>query len=233
MSGLVASRCFVYLDDLIIFGRNLQQHNRNLMDVFERLREVNLKIHPGKCSFLRKEVLYLGHILSDRGILPDQEKSRAMKDFPKPKNADEVRRFVAFANYYRKFIPIFASIALPLNKLLKKDVEFNFNNDCENAFEIIKQILISPEILQFPDFEKEFILRTDASGFALGAVLSNHDDKPIAYGSKTLNPAERNYSTIEKELLAIVWAVKHYRPYLFGRHFKILTDHRPSFICSR
>ena len=227
MSGLVASRCFVYLDDLIIFGRNLHQHNRNLMDVFERLREVNLKIHPGKCSFLRKEVLYLGHILSDKGILPDPEKSRVMRDFPKPKNADEVRRFVAFANYYRKFIPNFASIALPLNKLLKKDVDFDFNNDCEKSFEIIKQILISPEILQFPDFEKEFILRTDASGFALGAVLSNHDDKPVAYGSKTLNPAERNYSTIEKELLAIVWAVKHYRPYLFGRHFKILTDHRP------
>lgn len=227
MSGLVSTRCFVYLDDLIIFGRDLQQHNRNLIEVFERMRQVNLKIHPGKCSFLRKEVLYLGHILSDKGILPDPSKSDVMKNYPIPSNADEVRRFVAFANYYRKFIPNFSSITVPLNRLLKKDVKFEFNKDCETAFTTIKEILTSPKILQFPNFEKDFILRTDASGFAIGAVLSNNDDRPIAYASKTLNKAEKNYSTIEKELLAIVWAVKHYRPYLFGRHFKILTDHRP------
>ena len=227
MSGLVSSRCFVYLDDLIIFGRDLQQHNKNLIDVFDRLRQVNLKIHPGKCSFLRKEVLYLGHILSDKRILPDPGKSEVMQNFPIPKNAEEVKRFVAFANYYRKFIPNFAAIAIPLNRLLKKDVEFAFDENCRVAFETLKRILISPHILQYPDFEHDFILRTDASGFALGAVLSNFNDKPIAYASKTLNGAERNYSTIEKELLAIVWSVKHYRPYLFGRHFKILTDHRP------
>lgn len=227
MSGLTYSRCFVYLDDLIIFGRNLQQHNKNLIEVFQRLRDVNLKIHPGKCTFLRKEVLYLGHILSENGILPDPTKSEIMKNYPIPKNADEVRRFVAFANYYRKFIPEFATITIPLNRLLRKNVEFNFNKDCQKAFEIIKEILISPKVLQFPNFDKDFILRTDASGFALGAILSNFDDKPIAYASKTLNNAEKNYSTIEKELLAIVWSIKHFRPYLFGRHFKILTDHRP------
>ena len=227
MSGLTYNKCFVYLDDLIIFGRSMEDHNKNLMEVFQRFREVNLKIHPGKCAFLRKEVLYLGHIISDKGIRPDPEKSKVMENFPVPKNADEVRRFVAFANYYRKFIPDFASITIPLNRLLKKDVTFTFNDDCVKAFNKIKNILVSPELLTFPDFEKEFILRTDASGFALGAILSNFDDRPIAYASKTLNNAEKNYSTIEKELLAIVWAVKHYRPYLFGRRFKILTDHRP------
>lgn len=141
MSGLVSTRCFVYLDDLIIFGRDLQQHNRNLIEVFDRMRQVNLKIHPGKCSFLRKEVLYLGHILSDKGILPDLSKSDVMKNYPIPNNADEVRRFVAFANYYRKFIPNFSSITFPLNGLLKMDVTFEVNKDCETAFTTIKEIL--------------------------------------------------------------------------------------------
>lgn len=227
MSGLTYSRCFVYLDDLIVFGRNLEDHNKNLMEVFERFREVNLKIHPRKCAFLRKEVLYLGHIISSNGIIPDPSKSNVMKNYPTPKNADEVRRFVAFANYYRKFIPNFATLAIPLNRLLRKNVDFEFSEDCKTSFYLLKEVLISPNVLQFPNFEKEFILRTDASGFALGSVLSNYDDKPIAYASKSLNKAEKNYSTIEKELLAIVWAVKHFRPYLFGRRFKILTDHRP------
>ena len=129
--------------------------------------------------------------------------------------------------HYRKFIPNFAAITIPLNKLLRKDAEFKFDENCRVAFEALKRMLISPQILQYPDFEHDFILRTDASGFALGAVLSNFNDRPIAYASKTLNGAEKNYSTIEKELLAIVWSVKHYRPYLFGRRFKILTDHRP------
>lgn len=227
MSGLTSSRCFVYLDDIIVFGKNLREHNRNLMEVFERLREVNLKIHPGKCSFLKKEVLYLGHLISDKGILPDPTKSEVMRNYPQPTNADEVRRFVAFANYYRKFIQNFADITLPLNKLLRKDVPFEFNKDCVTAFETLRKLLASPEMLQFPNFDEDFILRTDASGYAIGAVLSNYDDRPIAYASRALNKAEKNYSTIEKELLAIVWSVKHYRPYLFGRHFKILTDHRP------
>lgn len=227
MSGLTYSKCFVYLDDLIVFGKNLQDHNKNLMTVFQRLREVNLKIHPRKCSFLRKEVLYLGHVLSTEGILPDPSKCEVMEKYPVPRTADEVRRFVAFANYYRKFIPNFAEIAIPLNKLLRKHAKFDFSMECQQAFEKLKEILISPKVLRYPDFENEFILRTDASGYAIGAVLSNADDSPIAYASKTLNPAEKNYSTIEKELLAIVWAVKHYRPYLFGRPFKIITDHRP------
>lgn len=227
MSGLTSSRCFVYLDDIIVFGKNLREHNRNLMEVFERLREVNLKIHPGKCSFLKTEVLYLGHLISDKGILPDPTKSEVMKNYPQPKNADEVRRFVAFANYYRKFIQNFAAITCPLNKLLRKDIPFVFDKDCVSSFETLRKLLASPEILQFPNFDEDFILRTDASGYAIGAVLSNYDDQPIAYASRALNKAEKNYSTIEKELLAIVWSVQHYRPYLFGRHFNILTDHRP------
>lgn len=229
MSGLNYESCFVYLDDLIVFGNSLQNHNRNLIKVFQRLREANLKLNPKKCEFLKKEILYLGHVISSDGIAPDPEKIGAIRNYPAPKNADEVKRFVAFANYYRKFIKNFAEIAQPLNSLSRKGKIFQWTEACKRSFEVLKQALIDPPLLQYPDFSKgnEFILRTDASGFAVGAVLSNSDDKPIAYASRSLNKAEKNYCTIEKELLAIVWAVKHFRPYLYARKFKILTDHRP------
>ena len=227
MSGLTYSRCFVYLDDLIVFGKTLEDHNKNLIDVFKRLIQVNLKLHPQKCNFLKKEIVYLGHLITDNGILPDPSKSEVVQKFPTPQDPDEVRRFVQFANYYRKFIPNFATIAAPLNKLLKKNVSFNFDETCMAAFDKLKSLLISPQILQFPNFENEFVLSTDASGYGIGAVLCNSDMRPVSYASRMLNKAEVNYSTIEKELLAVVWAVKHFRPYLFGNHFYIKTDHRP------
>lgn len=229
MSGLTFEKCFIYLDDLIVFGRNLEMHNKHLIDVFERLRKVNLKLNPSKCQFLKKEILYLGHVISSEGILPDPEKVSVLQNYPIPKNADEVRRFVAFCNYYRKFIPSFANITIPLNKLTRKNSTFFWSKECQNSFNILKEAMISPPILQYPDFspENEFILQTDASGIAIGAVLTNKDLKPIAYASRPLNSSEINYPTIEKELLAIVWSVKYFRPYLYGRHFTIKTDHKP------
>lgn len=229
MSGLHYEKCLVYLDDLICFGRSLELHNKNLIDVFERLRSVNLKINPDKCKFLTKELLYLGHIVSEKGVLPDPEKTRVIQCYPTPTNADEVRRFVAFANYYRKFIPHFAEITIPLNKLCRKYSNFEWTTECQNSFCTLKQLLINPPILQYPNFddENEFILRTDASGLAIGSVLCNKNDLPIAYASRSLNKAELNYPTIEKELLSIVWSVKHFRPYLFGKKFIIKTDHKP------
>lgn len=125
MSGLNYEKCFIYLDDIIVFGNNLQSHNRNLISVFERLRKVNLKLNPTKCTFLKKEILYLGHIISEKGIAPDPEKFYAVKNYPVPKNAKEAKRFTAFANYYRRHIREFAKIAEPLNNLSKK--KFNSN----------------------------------------------------------------------------------------------------------
>lgn len=229
LSGLNYESCFIYLDDLIIFGNSLQQHNRNLVRVLQRLREVNLKLNPSKCDFLKKEILYLGHIISSEGILPDPEKSRSILQFPIPKNADETKRFVAFANYYRKFIRNFAQIAQPLNELSRKGSIFNWSDKCQTSFDTLKQALSNPPILQYPNFSENntFILKTDASGYAIGAVLSNANDHPIAFASRVLNKAEKNYCTVEKELLAIVWSVQHFRPYLYGRKFEIFTDHRP------
>lgn len=229
MSGLNYEKCLVYLDDLCVFGRNLEQHNKNLLDVFGRLRKNNLKLNPSKCKFLRKEILYLGHVVSENGIQPDPDKTKVLKNYPKPKNADEVKRFVAFANYYRRFIKNFSAISYPLNLLCRKNVPFLWSHECDNAFETLKSSLGKPPVLQYPDFsdKNEFLLQTDASGTAIGSVLCNSDGRPVAYASRTLNKAERNYPTIEKELLAIVWSVKYFRPYLYGRKFKIQTDHRP------
>lgn len=229
MSGLNHEKCLLYLDDLVVFGRNLNEHNKNLLDVFTRLREVNLKLNPAKCNFLKKEIIYLGHCVSGDGILPDPSKIEVVKNYPVPTNLDETRRFVAFTNYYRRFIPQFAEIVYPLNKLCRKNVTFNWDSKCQNAFEKLKECMISPPILQYPDFseENQFVLHTDASGYALGAILSNSNGKPVAYASRSLNKGEKNYPTIEKELLAIVWGVKHFRPYLYGRSFKVVTDHRP------
>lgn len=229
MSGLNNEKCLIYLDDLIVFGRNLNGHNKNLHDVFERLQKVNLKLNPAKCTFLKKQILYLGHLISNQGILPDPDKVNTVKNYPCPQNADEVKRFVAFTNYYRKFIPKFAEIAHPLNQLCRKNTDFNWNEKCQESFETLKKCIISPPVLDYPDFSKQntFILQTDASNKAIGAILSNKNGRPVAFTSRTLNKAESNYPVIEKELLAIVWAVKHFRPYLYGQYFKIKTDHKP------
>jgi hypothetical protein len=229
MSGLNYEHCFVYLDDIIVFGRNLEQHNRNLMSVLKRLREVNLKLNPKKSQFLRKSVLYLGHQISEKGILPDPDKIETIKNYPCPRDANETKRFVAFANYYRKFIENFSVIASPLNRLSRKGVTFNWTGECQTAFDTLKEKLSSPVILDYPDLTQSniFTLTTDASKIGLGAVLANANGRPVAFTSRALNKQEQNYSTTEIEILAIVWAIKHYRPYLYGRYFEVYTDHKP------
>lgn len=223
--------CVVYLDDIIVFSVSLQEHMINLEKIFSRLRESNFKIQLDKSEFLKLETSYLGHVISKDGIKPNPDKIKAIQNFPLPKTATEIKRFLGLLGYYRKFIPDFAKITKPMTQCLKKGSKININDpNYLNCFDKCKTLLINDPILQYPDFEKEFILTTDASNIAIGAILSQGplgSDKPIAYASRTLNTSETNYSTIEKELLAIVWGTKYFRPYLFGRKFKIVTDHKP------
>lgn len=222
--------CFVYLDDIIIFGKNLKQHNERLSRVFKSIRHHNLKLQPDKCEFLRKEVTYLGHVISENGVQPNPDKIKAVVERKEPKNTKDIKSFLGLTGYYRRFIPNYANIAKPLTRLLKKDTKFNFDDNCRKSFENLKNILTSQPLLQFPNFNEPFILTTDASNDAIGSILSQGvvgKDLPIAYYSRTLNSAERNYSTTEKELLSIVQSVKHFRPYLYGKEFTILTDHKP------
>ena len=230
LCGLQGSKVFVYMDDIVVFGRSLEEHNEKLRQVFGRLREHNLKLQPEKCEFLRDELGYLGHVISERGIFPDPSKIDSVKNFPIPKNPKEVKSFLGLAGYYRRFIKDFAKIAKPLTNLLKKNTIFTWTNKCTESFNLLKEHLTNHPILQYPDFTKEFILTTEASGHSIGAILSQGKigkDLPVAYASRVLNKHEINYSTTDKEFLAVIWAVRHFRPYLYGRKFTIVTDHKP------
>lgn len=230
LSGLQGLHCYVYLDDCIIYSHDLESHMTKLKLVFNKLREFNLKLQPDKCEFLRREVAYLGHIITDKGVSPNPEKVKSVTDFPTPTNVKQIKSFLGLVGYYRRFIENFSKLTKPLTSLLKKDVPFNWTPEQENSFQILKDKLTTAPLLQYPDFSAPFVITSDASNYAVGAVLSQGDigkDKPIAYASRTLNKPEGNYSTTEKELLAIIFAVKTFRPYIFGRKFKIVTDHRP------
>jgi len=230
LSGLNGLKCFVYLDDVVVYGYNLLDHNRKLTEVFQSFRNFNLKLQPKKCHFVRKEICYLGHIITSQGIKPDPSKIEAINKYPTPKNAKEIKSFLGLAGYYRRFIKNFSEMAQPMNALLKKNVQFNWDAFCDESFHKLKEMLINPPILQYPNFKKPFFVTTDASDAALGAILSQRigkDDLPVAYASRALNKAEKNYSTVEKELLAIVFALKRFRPYLYGVNFTIITDHKP------
>lgn len=222
--------CLVYMDDIIIFSTSLQEHIANLRQVFLKLRDSKLKIQLDKSEFLRQNVEFLGHVITPQGIKPNPNKIRAIQNFPIPKTAREIKSFLGLLGFYRKFIKDFSKITKPFTKCLKKNEKIIHNQEFLKAFNLCKNILTNEPLLQFPDFSKPFLLTTDASNFAIGAVLSQGpigQDKPIAFASRTLNAAEINYSTIEKELLSIVNFTKYFRPYLFGRKFTIITDHKP------
>ena len=173
---------------------------------------------------------YLGHIISEDSVKPDPKKIEAVSKFPRPKKAKNIKQFLGLTGYYRRFIPNFFKIAKPLIHLLGKDIPFKRSEDQENAFNNLKTALMTKPILQYPDFSKPFNLTTDTSGYAISGVLSQGPigkDLPIAYASRLLNSAERNYSTIEKECLAILYSAMHFRPYLYGRKFTIITDRKP------
>lgn len=230
LRGLQHVICIVYQDDILVFSTSLQEHVINLCKIFDRLRESNFKIQMDKSEFLKHETPYLGHIITPQGVKPNPDKISAILKYPIPKTPKQIKGFLGLLGYYRRFIPDFARVTKPLTSCLKKGAKITLTSDYIRCFEHCKKLLTNDPILQYPDFTKDFILTTDASNIALGAILSQGsigNDRPIAYASRTLNNSEINYSTIEKELLAIVWAAKYFRPYLFGRKFKIVTDHKP------
>ena len=231
LAGLEWHSCFVYIDDVLIASRTFEEHMRHLEEVFERLRRVGLRLKPKKCLLLQDEVTYLGHVISVTGIRPDPMKTEKVKSFPTPDDVSKVRQFIGLASYYRRFVPGFAKIAAPLHNLMKKEVTFSWTPECETAFCRLKEALISAPVLVYPRFgpECEFILETDASYVGLGAVLSQQQEDgrahPVAYASRSLDPCEKRYGVTELETLGLVWAVRHFRPYLLGHRTTVYTDH--------
>ena len=228
LSDLQWSTCLVYLDDIIIFSRTLEEHLQRLRSVLDRFITAGLKLKPSKCHLLKQKVSYLGHIISREGVATDPAKIESLRKWATPINVDQVRSFMGLATYYRRFIPAFADISTPLRRLTEKNVAFTWTDVCDRAFGTLKEKLTSSPVLAFPCFDKEFTLDTEASESAIGAVLSQtyeDGERVIAYGSRSLTKAERRYSITRKELLALVYFIKHFKHYLYGCRFTVRTDH--------
>lgn len=230
LSGLQGLAAFAYFDDIAVGSPDLPTHIARLRKVFMRLRQVGLKLKPSKTEFLQKEITFLGHVISENQVKPEESKLKAVKEFPAPKDPKMIKSFLGLIGYFRRFIDNFALTALPLTRLLRKNEPFNWTSEQQNAFETLKEKLLSQPILQIFDPNQQLNVSTDASNYAIACTLTQGplgEDLPVAYFSRVLNKAEINYSTVEKELLAITYALKMLRPYILGIKFNIITDSRP------
>ena len=226
LAGLHWTTCLVYLDDIVIFSTTVEQHLSRLRDVLARLKKAGLKLKPSKCYILKKCVHYLGYIVSADGVKVDDDKIKCIVEWPTPVNLEELRRFLGIASYYRKFIKGFAHIAAPLHALTETLKPWEWTGLCDEAFVQLKTKLSSPPILSFPQFNMPFTVDCDASLEGLGAVLSQENDRcVVAYASRVLTQQERQYCATRREMLALIWAIQYFKPYLWGRPFKVLTDH--------
>ncbi|KAL7077667.1 hypothetical protein ACQ4LE_002821 [Meloidogyne hapla] len=229
ISGL--NGVFAYLDDLIIVSKNEREHKEVLFELFERIENYGLKIQLEKCNFFKSELKFLGHIVSKEGIKPDPEKKSIIQKLQRPKDVKELKSVMGTINYYAKFVREMHEVRGPLDKLLQKNIEWKWEDEQETSFEKIKSILSSDLLLTHFDPQFEIIVTADASNYGVGAMISHKfpdgSEKAIEYASKSLSQSEKNYGQIEKEGLALVFAVQKFHKMLFGRKFKLRTDHKP------
>nr|XP_047132680.1 uncharacterized protein K02A2.6-like [Hydra vulgaris] len=221
----------VRVDDILISGKTDAEHLNNLESVLKILKESGLTLKVSKCSFMQPEVEFCGFIISQKGCKPTARNVEAVMNAPRPTNIKELRGFLGMANYYNAYIPRMASITEPLHNLLRKNVSWEWNRSSEQAFESVKTILCNAPLLAHFDPSRKIVVHCDASPYGVGAVLSQQQydgsEKPVSFASRTLNMAERNYAQIEKEGLALVFAVKKFHQFLFGQKFTLYTDHKP------
>ncbi|XP_065435190.1 uncharacterized protein LOC135977995 [Chrysemys picta bellii] len=241
LGDYILDTLLIYLDDVIVFSKDFESHMEKLDLVFTRLKEHGLKLKPSKCCLLREKVKFLGHVISKDGIQVDEEKTRALENWPVPKNAKQVRQALGFMSYYRRFVPKFAHIAAPLYGLVGQPAQrkgrdqcFVWDDACQTAFDKLRHRLMSPPVLAYPDFSLPFIVTTDGSLHGLGAVLSQKQEgaeRVIAYASRGLRRSERNdknYSAFKLELLALKWAItEKFKDYLVYSKFTVISDHNP------
>ena len=228
MAGLNYEICLVYLDDIVLFSRTVKEHLERLRLILDRLRRANMKLKPSKCHLLQRTVTFLGHVVSEEGIATDPAKVESVQSWPVPRSVTEVRSFLGLCSYYRRFVRDFAKIAAPLHALTGKNARFQWSGDCQAAFEVLKERLVSTPILAMPRDDGDYRLDTDASNFSIGGVLSQIQDgeeRVIAYASRLLSAQEKNYCVTRRELLAVVFFTKYFRSYLLGHEFTIRTDH--------
>ena len=220
----------VYIDDIIVFSATFEEHMAHLEQILNRLEQFGLHARISKSEFAVPSLLYLGYIVSKDGLLPNPAKTAAIQTLTAPQAVPELRRFLGMTGYYRSFIQDYSHLAEPLIALSRGNIIWEWTPACQLAFQTLRDRLSSAPVLAYPDWGKPFILQTDASDVAIGAILAQLDssgkERPVAYASRTLTPAERNYSATDRECLAVVWGVALHRPYLHGRLFTIITDHQ-------
>ena len=230
LQGLQWETCLIYIDDVIVYGKNFDEHLLRIDQVLERIQGAGLKFKPSKCEMLQDEVVFLGHVVSGAGVKPNPVNISKIIEWPQPKTGKEVKQFVAMGSYYRRYVKDFASIAKPMLELTKKGKEFLWDNHCDLSFSNLKKALVSSDVMGYPLNEGgEFILDVDACDVGIGGVLHQIQDgreRVIAYASRALNKAERNYCITEKELLAVRYFVEYFRQYLLGRKFLVRSDHQ-------
>jgi hypothetical protein len=231
--------CECYIDDLIVYSQTWDEHVQQIQLLFQKLSDANLTVNLGKCEFCAATVTYLGHIVGQGEVKPIQAKVEAIAKIPTPASRKELMRCLGMAGYYRKFCPNFSNVTEPLTNLLKKGQQFIWSDKCQEAFQKVKTLLMSSPILIAPDFEKPFKIQVDASDLGCGAVLLQSDfqgiDRPVGYFSKKFDKHQKNYSTIEKEALALILALKHFEVYIASpsQPIQIYTDHNPLVFINR
>ena len=214
----------VFIDDILVYSKNAQEHEHHLRIVLQTLRENRLFAKLSKCDFWLKEVSFLGHIVSAEGIRVDPVQIEAIVNWKPPRNVTEVRSFLGLAGYYRRFVQGFSVIASSLTRLLWKGVKFEWDDKCQSSFKRLKEILVEAPVLIQPTSGRDYTVYSDASRICLGCVLME-DGKVVAYASRQLKPHEQNYPTHDLKLAAIVFALKFWRHYLYGDKCRIFTDH--------
>ena len=227
LSGVSVDVYVQYFDDILVLAKDMKEMKSNLRTIFQCLQDAGFTLSLRKIRLCQKEVKFLGFLVSSEGVACDPEKTRLIRDWPQPTTVKQVRSFLGLASYVRKFIPRFAELAKPLTRLTEKGVPFVWTSQTAEAFQALKAALASPPVLAHPSFEKgspSFIIDTDASGVAIGACLTQND-RVIAYASRPLTKAERQYSVTKRELLAVVWGVQHFKQFLVGSKFILRTDH--------
>ena len=215
----------VFIDDILIYSKSLEEHGEHLRISLHLLREHRLYAKLSKCDFWLEQVSFLGHIISGEGLSVDPSKIEVISNWKRPSNASEIRSFLGLAGYYRRFVQGFSSIAGPLTRLTRKDMPFLWSDKCEASFQLLKDKLTTAPVLALPSGSGGFVIFCDASLHGLGCVLMQHG-RVIAYASRQLKPHEQNYATHDLELGAVVFALKIWRHYLYGEEFEVYTNHK-------
>ena len=229
LTGLQGVLC--HMDDILVIGRNKEEHDEHLVKVLQRLKNSGITLNPDKCLFSMSRLQYLGQVIDSDGIRKDPAKVKAITELPEPEDVPDVRRFLGMVNQQMKFLPNLAEVTKPIRDLLKKDTEWIWDSPQKEAFNQLKHELASDEALALYDTEKETIVSADASSYGLGAVIRQRQEdgtlKAVAYASRSMTKTECRYAQIEKEALVTTWALEHWSDLLIGLKFHVETDHKP------